>query len=312
MDYLENKTVLVTGGAGFLDSYLVRRLSDIGVKRVFPPNIEQYDLRERDDIKRLLTESEPDIIIHLAAEFGATGASRATPGQNFYNDAIMGIQLMELARQSGVKKFVTVGTIQSYPQFAPLPWREDDFWFGYPERTSAPYALANKMLLVQAQAYRQQYGFNAIYLLPADTYGPGDDFTPDSSHVMLLLIKKIVDALRKGEKETILEGNGTAKMEFLYVEDCAEAIVLATERYDKPEPVNIGSGSQISISELMNLIRELTAFKGKILWDRSKAESQTRTVDSTRADREIGFKARTRLQEGLRRTIDWYLVNSPR
>jgi GDP-L-fucose synthase len=312
MGFWENKRIVVTGGAGFLGVRLIEKLKTHRIERIFVPKIEEYDLRERDHIIRLFKASNPDIIIHLAAVVGGIGANRANPGRFFYDNAIMGIQLMEFARQFGVQKFVAIGTICAYPKFAPVPFREDDLWNGYPEETNAPYGLAKKMLLVQAQAYRQQYGFNAIYVLPVNLYGPGDNFSPDSSHVIPALIKKAVDALRKGEKEMIVWGTGSATREFLYVDDCAEAIRLATERYEKPEPVNIGAGFEISIRDLAKLIAELAGFKGKIVWDMSKPDGQPRRMlDTTRAEKEFGFRARVNFEEGLKRTIDWYLVNNP-
>jgi len=249
-------------------------------------------------------------VIHLAGVVGGIGANRANPGKFFYDNAIMGIQLMEYSRQFGVEKFVAVGTICAYPKFAPVPFREEDLWNGYPEETNAPYGLAKKMLLVQAQAYRQQYGFNAIYLLPVNLYGPRDNFNPDSSHVIPALIKKCAEAVKNGDDEIVVWGTGSATREFLYVEDCAEAIVLATERYDKPDPVNIGAGFEISIKELVTLIAKLTGFRGKIVWDKTKPDGQPRRMlDTSKAEREFGFRAKVKFDEGLRKTIEWYLGN---
>jgi len=310
MSFWENKNVVVTGGAGFLGSYVVEKLRVVGAKKIFVPRIEEYDLRDRDAIIQLLKETKPNIVIHLAGVVGGIGANRANPGKFFYDNAIMGIQLMEYSRQFGVEKFVAVGTICAYPKFAPVPFREEDLWNGYPEETNAPYGLAKKMLLVQAQAYRQQYGFNAIYLLPVNLYGPRDNFNPDSSHVIPALIKKCAEAVKNGDDEIVVWGTGSATREFLYVEDCAEAIVLATERYDKPDPVNIGAGFEISIKDLVTLIAKLTGFKGKIVWDKTKPDGQPRRMlDTSKAEREFGFRAKVKFDEGLRKTIEWYLGN---
>jgi GDP-L-fucose synthase len=268
-------------------------------------------------VKRIYRNAKPDIVIHLAARVGGIGANRANPGRFFYDNLMMGVQMMEVGRQVGLEKFVAVGTVCAYPKFTVVPFKEEDLWNGYPEETNAPYGLAKKMLLVQAQAYRQQYGFNAIYLLPVNLYGPRDNFDLETSHVIPALIKKMVDAMyepnkpnkRKELHDTItVWGTGKATREFLYVEDCAEAIVLATEKYNKPDPINIGAGFEISIKELVELIAKLTCFRGDIIWDNSKPDGQPRRMlDTSKAEKEFGFKARTSLEEGLKKTIEWYL-----
>jgi GDP-L-fucose synthase len=307
MSFWTDKRVVVTGGAGFLGSHVVEKLRARGCRSVFVPRSAVYDLREKADIVRLLADTVPDIIIHLAARVGGIGANQREPGRFFYENAIMGLQLMEQARLFGVEKFVVVGTVCSYPKHTPVPFREEDLWNGYPEETNAPYGLAKKMLIAQAQAYRQQYGFNAISLLPVNLYGPRDNFDPETSHVIPALIRKCFEAMEEGRDHIVVWGTGRASREFLYVEDAAEAIVLATERYDKPEPVNIGSGVEITIRELCELIMRLTGFHGRVVWDTSKPDGQPRRcLDTSRAEREFGFRARTPLLEGLRRTIAWY------
>jgi GDP-L-fucose synthase len=303
-----DKRLLVTGGAGFLGSHVVDRLQQADwCSEVLTPRSREYDLRNQDDVIRMYDELRPDIVIHIAGIVGGIGANRENPGQFFYDNLMMGVQTMHHAYLRGVEKFVAVGTICAYPKFTPVPFREDNLWDGYPEETNAPYGLAKKMLLVQAQAYRQQYGFNAIYLLPVNLYGPRDNFDPASSHVIPALIKKCFDAMDNGEDEIVVWGDGTPTREFLYVEDCAEAIVLAAERYNKPDPVNIGAGFEISIKDLAELIVELTGFKGRIAWDTSKPGGQPRRcLDTSRAEREFGFRARTGFEKGLSRTIDWY------
>jgi GDP-L-fucose synthase len=302
------KGVIVTGAAGFLGSYVVEKLRGRGCQHIVIPLRATCDLRREADIIRLLEETRPDIVIHLAAVVGGIGANRERPGEFFYDNLIMGVQLMEQARRFGVKKFVGIGTVCAYPKFTPLPFKEEDLWNGYPEETNAPYGLAKKMLLVQGQAYRQQYGLSAIYLLPVNLYGPGDNFDPHSSHVIPALIKKCVDAIENGNDRIVVWGDGRPTREFLYVEDCAEAIVLATERYDKPDPVNIGSGFEISIKDLSHLLVEMTGFNGEIVWDTSKPSGQPRRcLDVSRAEQEFGFRARTDFRAGLRKTIDWYL-----
>jgi len=300
--------VIVTGGAGFLGAYVVEKLRQRGCQHIAIPRRATCDLRREADIVRLLEETRADVIIHLAAIVGGIGANSEQPGEFFYDNLIMGVQLMEQARRFGVKKFVSIGTVCAYPKFTPVPFKEGDLWNGYPEETNAPYGLAKKMLLVQGQAYRQQYGCNAIYLLPVNLYGPGDNFDPRSSHVIPALIKKCVEAVESGDDCIIVWGDGSPTREFLYVEDCAEAIVLATERYDKPDPVNIGSGFEISIKDLSHLLAEMTDFKGEIVWDTSKPSGQPRRcLDVSRAEQEFGFRARTDFRTGLRKTIDWYL-----
>jgi GDP-L-fucose synthase len=301
------RRVLVTGGAGFVGRSVVSRLHSAGAKEVFVPRRAQYDLRDKEGIVRALDEGRPDVIIHLAASVGGIGANRANPGTFFYENAIMGIQLLEQARLAGVAKVVTIGTVCAYPKVTPVPFHEDDLWNGYPEETNAPYGIAKKALLVQGQAYREQYGFNAIYLLPVNIYGPGDNVDPDNSHVIPALIKKCVDARNAGAAAIELWGTGTASREFLYVEDAAEGIVLAAERYDGAEPVNLGTGREITIRALVHLISELTGFHGEIIWDATKPDGQPRrALDTTRARERFGFEARTGFQEGLRRTIAWY------
>ncbi|MCS7260517.1 MAG: GDP-L-fucose synthase [Anaerolineae bacterium] len=301
--------VLVTGGAGFLGRYVVQALRARGCRHIIVPRRETCDLRVEANIIRLFEAERPHIVIHLAAVVGGIGANRARPGEFFYDNLIMGAQLMEQARRFAVDKFVAIGTICAYPKYTPLPFREENLWDGYPEETNAPYGLAKKMLLVQAQAYRQQYGFNAIYLLPVNLYGPGDNFDPATSHVIPALIRKCVEAVERGDDHIVVWGDGSPTREFLYVEDCAEAIVLATERYNAPDPVNIGAGFEISIKELAELIAELTGFRGRIVWDTSKPNGQPRRcLDVSRAWHAFGFRARTEFREGLRRTVEWYVA----
>lgn len=307
MQGLTEKRITVTGGAGFLGSRVVEKLRAAGTKEVFVPRSRDYDLTDMAAVRRLYADARPQVVIHLAAVVGGIGANRENPGKFFYDNLMMGAQLMEEGRKAGVEKFVAAGTICAYPKFAPVPFREDDLWNGYPEETNAPYGLAKKMLLVQAQAYRRQYGFNAIFLLPVNLYGPGDNFDPGSSHVIPALIKKYDDAIKAGEKEVTVWGTGKATREFLYVDDCAQAVCLAASRYDKPEPVNIGAGFEISIKDLAHVIARLTGFTGKTAWDTSKPDGQPRRMlDTARAFEEFGFKAKTRFEEGLRKTIDWY------
>jgi len=328
MTFWTNKRVLVTGGAGFLGSFVVEKVQERGCKEIFVPRSKDYDLVEMEAVKRLYRDSRPDIVIHLAAKVGGIGANRANPGKFFYDNLMMGVQLMETAKKVGVEKFVTIGTICAYPKFTPVPFKEEDLWNGYPEETNAPYGLAKKMLLVQAQAYRQQYGFNAIYLLPVNLYGPKDNFDPETSHVIPALIKKFIDAkvTVSGKQESVSSnaayclvptsdspptvvvwGTGKPTREFLYVEDAAEGILLAAERYNKPEPINLGAGFEISIKDLVELIVKLTGFKGRITWDSSKPDGQPRRMlDTSRAGKEFGFKAMTSFEEGLKKTIEWY------
>lgn len=307
MSFWSNKPVVVTGGAGFLGSYVVNKLVEQGCRQIFIPKVEEYDLRDRDAIVRMFNRAKPEVVIHLAAVVGGIGANRENPGKFFYDNAIMGIQLIEYARQFEVEKFVCIGTICAYPKFTPVPFKEDEIWNGYPEETNAPYGLAKKMLLVQLQAYRQQYGFNGIYLLPVNLYGPGDNFDLSSSHVIPALIKKCVDASREGRQEIVVWGTGEVTREFLYVEDAANGVLLASEQYEKPEPVNLGTGCEIKIKDLVALIIELTGYKGTVIWDASKPDGQPRRLLSTdRALREFGFRAQMPLQDGLKRTIEWY------
>jgi len=304
---LKNKRILVTGGAGFLGKCITAKLKECGCKDIFIPLIEDYDLVSMEAVKRLYVDAKPDIVIHLAAKVGGIGANRENPGKFFYDNLMMGVQMIEVGRQAGIEKFVALGTICAYPKFTPVPFREEELWNGYPEETNAPYGLAKKMLLVQSQSYREQYGFNSIFLLPVNLYGPGDNFDPASSHVIPALIKKCVDTTKKGGNEIIIWGTGKATREFLYVEDAADAIILATEKYNKPEPVNIGAGFEISIKDLVGLIVKLTGFKGKIVWDKTKPDGQPRRcLDTTRAKKEFGFKAKISFEEGIKKTIEWY------
>jgi len=299
--------VVVTGGSGFLGRFVVEELRAHGAAEVFVPRSREYDLRDRDAIRRMLADARPDVVIHLAAVVGGIGANRENPGRFFYDNAIMGIELIEHARQAGVRKFVTVGTVCSYPKFAPVPFREADLWDGYPEETNAPYGLAKKMLLVQGQAYRQQYGFNVIHLLPVNLFGPHDNFDPESSHVIPALIRKCVEARDAGAAEVELWGTGAASREFLYVEDAARGIVLAAERYDGEEPVNLGVGHEMSIRELAAAIAAVTGYRGGFRWDPSKPDGQPRrALDTTRARERFGFTAAIPFEEGLRRTVEWY------
>jgi GDP-L-fucose synthase len=305
--FWESQRVMVTGGAGFLGSVVVARLKDAGAAEVFVPRVEDYDLRRLADIDRALADGAPDLVIHLAAVVGGIGANRENPGRFFYDNAMMGIQLIERARQTGVAKFLTVGTVCSYPKFTPVPFREDNLWNGYPEETNAPYGLAKKMLLVQSQAYRDQYGFNAIYLVPVNLYGPGDNFDPESSHVIPALIKKCVDARERGDAFIEAWGTGAASREFLYVQDAARGIVLAAERYNGRDPVNLGVGREITVRALTELIARLTGFEGEIRWDHSKPDGQPRrALDTSRAREAFGFTSGTSFEDGLRTTIEWY------
>ncbi len=311
--FWHKKEVLVTGGAGFLGSFVVEKLLEAGVDRnkIRIPRSRETDLRNWENC--LKSVSGADIVVHLAAKVGGIGFNRDFPGELFYDNAIMSVQLMEAARIAEVKKFVAIGTVCAYPKFTPVPFKEEDLWGGYPEETNAPYGLAKKISLVQAQAYRQQYGFNAIFLLPVNLYGPGDNFDPESSHVIPALIMKFVEAVETGKKEVEVWGTGNASREFLYVEDAAEAILLAAERYNNPEPVNIGAGFEIRISDLAQLIAKFTGFKGEIKWDKSKPDGQPRRcLDVSRAREEFGFTAETPFEQGLEKTIKWYLSNKDR
>ncbi len=329
---LKNKRILVTGGAGFLGKHLVSQLEKRGCRNIFIPHIEDYDLVDMEAVKRLYSDAKPDIVIHLAAKVGGIGANRENPGKFFYDNLMMGAQMMEIGRQVGIEKFVALGTVCAYPKFTSVPFKEENLWNGYPEETNAPYGLAKKMLLVQSQAYRQQYGFNSIFLLLLNLYGPGDNFDLESCHVIPALIKKCVDAQKQGLSpqetigtvpdeghnrnlkgtvpEIVVWGTGKPTREFLYVEDAAEAVTLATEKYNKSDPVNIGAGFEISIKDLVKLIVKLTGFKGKIAWDKTKPDGQPRRcLDTSRAAKEFGFKAKTKFEEGLKKTIEWYILN---
>ena len=304
---LAGRRIMVTGGAGFLGRAVVARLERGGVTAIFVPRSADYDLRTPAGVDAALSAGEPDVVIHLAAVVGGIGANRENPGRYFHDNATMGITLMERSRQSGVDKFVQIGTVCSYPKFTPVPFREDDIWDGYPEETNAPYGLAKKMLLVQGQAYREQYGFDVIHLIPVNLYGPGDNFDPASSHVIPALIKKSIDARESGANAIEVWGTGSASREFLYVDDAAEGIVLAAERYDDADPVNLGVGREITIRELVELIVELTGFEGEIRWDATKPDGQPRrALDTSRARERFGFSAQVSFEDGLRRTIDFY------
>ena len=307
MNGIAGKRVMVTGGGGFLGRAVVDRVAAAGAAEVFVPRSAAFDLRSGDGIDAALADGRPDTVIHLAAVVGGIGANRENPGRFFYENAVMGIELMERARLAGVDKFVQIGTVCSYPKFTPVPFHEDDLWGGYPEETNAPYGLAKKMLLVQGQAYREQYGFDVVHLIPVNLYGPGDNFDPASSHVIPALIKKCVDAVDAGADHIDVWGTGSASREFLYVEDAARGIVLATERYDGAEPVNLGVGAEITIRELVTLIARLTGFEGEIRWDATKPDGQPRrALDTSRARERFGFTATTSFEDGLRRTIEWY------
>ncbi|MPZ47976.1 MAG: NAD-dependent epimerase/dehydratase family protein [Dehalococcoidia bacterium] len=308
---LASSRFMVTGGAGFLGQRVVAMLQERGARDIFVVRHAEYDLRDVNDVRRGLQDAKPDVVIHLAAVVGGIGANQANPGRFFYDNAIMGIQLIEEARLAGVAKFVTIGTVCSYPKFAPVPFREDGLWDGYPEETNAPYGLAKKMLLAQGQAYRQQYGFNAIFLIPVNLYGPADNFDPASSHVIPALIKKCVDAREQGAPSIEVWGTGTASREFIYVDDAAEGIVRGTERYDGADPVNLGMGFEITIRDLVQMIVEMTGFKGDVVWDTSKPDGQPRRMlDTSRARERFGFTAQTSFREGLQRTIAWYESSS--
>ena len=310
---LKNKKVIVTGGAGFLGKFVVRKLDERGCKNIFIPIIEEYDLRDVNVIKRMYASAKADIVIHLAATVGGIGANLGKPGSYFYDNLIMGIQLIEQARVNDIEKFVVIGTICAYPKITPVPFREENLWNGYPDEITGPYGLAKKMLLVQSQAYRQQYGFNSIFLLPVNLYGPGDNFDPKFSHVVPALIRKFYEAKINDSGEVIVWGSGKATREFIYAEDCAEGIVKAAQSYDKPEPVNIGTGIETPIRDLAEKIKDLIGYKGDILWDSSKPDGQPRRcLDVSRALKEFGFKAKTNFDEGLKKTIGWYINSSTR
>lgn len=304
---VKEKRITITGGRGFLGKHLIGGFAARGYRRILVADLPEYNLLRPEDIRRLYDEQRPDIVIHLAAKVGGIGFNQENPGALFYENIMMGVPLLHEGFLRKISKFVALGTICAYPKFAPVPFREEDLWNGYPEETNAPYGLAKKMMLVQSQSYRQQYGFNSIFLLPVNLYGPGDNFDPRSSHVIPALIKKCVDAVRQGDEEIVVWGTGAATREFFYVEDAAEAIIRATEQYDKSDPVNIGAGFEISIRELVALIVELTGFTGRIVWDSSKPDGQPRRMlDTARAFQEFGFRARTDFRTGLAKTIEWY------
>jgi GDP-L-fucose synthase len=310
MSQLGNKRIVVTGGSGFLGKFVVRRLEEKGVKDIFVPRSREYNLAEISAVQKLYRDARPDIVIHLAAVVGGIGANRENPGKFFYENLMMGVQMLEQGRLQGIEKFVALGTVCAYPKFTPVPFKEEDIWSGYPEETNAPYGLAKKMLLVQSQAYRQQYDFHSIFLLPANLYGPGDNFDPKTSHVIPALIKKALEAKSRGDGYIDVWGTGKATREFLYVEDAAEGIVLAAEKYDKSEPVNLGAGFEISIQELVGLICKLVDFNGKIHWDKSQPDGQPRRMlNIDKAKKEFGFQAKTGLEKGLKQTIAWYRDN---
>jgi GDP-L-fucose synthase len=304
---VKNKRITVTGGKGFLGKHLSRKLQDKGYQKIAIADLPEYNLVNLADVQRMYEDTKPEVVIHLAAKVGGIGFNQKHPASLFYENIMMGVQLIHEGYLRNIDKFVALGTICAYPKFTPVPFQEDDIWNGYPEETNAPYGLAKKMMLVQSQAYRQQYGFNSIFVLPVNLYGPGDNFNPRSSHVIPALIKRCVDAVASGEKELIVWGTGKATREFFYVEDAAEAIILAMERYNKSDPVNIGAGFEISIRDLVSLITELTGFKGRVIWDETKPDGQPRRMlDTARAYREFGFKARTDFRVGLAKTIEWY------
>ena len=306
-EFWKDKRVIVTGGAGFLGSFVVEKLRQRGVAQLFVPRSKDYDLRHLDGIRRVLADARPDIVIHLAARVGGIGANRAYPAEFFYDNLMMSVPLLHESWQAGVGKFVAIGTVCAYPKFTPVPFKEENLWNGYPEESNAPYGLAKKMLLVQSQAYRQQYGFNSIFLLPVNMYGPGDNFDLESSHVVPALIRKCVEAKMRGDDHVVVWGTGTPTRGFLYVEDAAEGILLAAERYDESDPVNLGSDMEISIKDLVHLIARLAGFEGEIVWDTSRPDGQPRrALDTSKARQFFGFQARIPFEEGLRRTIEWY------
>jgi GDP-L-fucose synthase len=308
-EFWSKQRVVVTGGAGFLGGYVMEKLQARGCAGLFAPRKREYDLRQLAAIQQLYADTRPSLVIHLAAVVGGIGANRERPGEFFYDNLMMGAQLLEQARLAGVDKFAAIGTVCAYPKFAPIPFREDDLWNGYPEETNAPYGLAKKMLLVQSQAYRQQYGYNSLFLLPVNLYGPRDNFDPSTSHVIPALIKKCVEAVARGEDEIVVWGDGSPTREFIYVEDAAEGIVLAAERYNDSEPVNLGSGFEISIKDLVERIAEYAGFRGRLVWDTSKPNGQPRRrLDTSRAEQAFGFRAQVGFDDGLRRTVDWYLA----
>lgn len=308
-DFFKERRVTVTGGAGFLGSFVLEGLKrrECPEENIFVPTVEQYDLTQIEDIRRMYDDGKPDLVIHLAAVVGGIGANRENPGRFFYENLMMGVQLLHEGYERGIEKLVAIGTICAYPKFAPVPFKEDDLWDGYPEETNAPYGLAKKMLLVQSQAYRQQYGFNSIFLLPVNLYGPRDNFHPSSSHVIPALIKKCIDAIEAEEKQIVVWGDGSPTREFIHARDAAEGILLATERYDSSEAVNIGAGFEISIKDLTELIAREAGFSGELVWDTTKPNGQPRRMlDTSRARERFGFEAQTSFVDGIRETIAWY------
>ncbi len=307
MKFWKDRRFLVTGGSGFLGSRILVKMRERGATRIVVPRQRDYDLVHFDNVVRAYADAEPDIVIHLAAQVGGIGANRANPGRFFYNNLMMGAQLMEVGRQRSIEKFVAIGTICAYPKLTPVPFKEEDLWNGYPEETNAPYGLAKKMMLVQSRSYREQYGFNSIFLLPVNLYGPGDNFDPATSHAIPAIITKCVDATRGGKDEIVLWGTGTPTREFIHVDDVAEGILLATEHYNSSDPVNLGSGMEISIRDLADSIARLTGFRGRIVWDASQPDGQPRRcLDVSKAESLFGFRAKIRFEEGLRQTIEWY------
>lgn len=308
VNFWKDRRICITGGAGFLGSYLVEKLNQRGANDLFIPHLEEYNLVKPEDIRRMLADARPHLVIHLAARVGGIGANREHPAEFFYDNLMMGVELIHQSWKYGVEKFVTIGTVCAYPKYTPLPFKEDDLWAGYPEETNAPYGLAKKMLLVQGQAYRQQYGFNSIHLMPVNLYGPRDNFDPQTSHVIPALIRRCVEAKERGDTEVVVWGDGSPTREFLYVEDAAEGILLASEHYNGPEPVNLGLGSEISIKDLAETIARMTGFTGRLVWDTSKPNGQPRrALDVSRAREYFGFQANTSFAEGLAKTVAWYL-----
>ena len=306
-EFWKGRRICVTGGAGFLGSYILAGLKKRGAQDVVAPSVKEFDLVQPEAVRKMLSEAHPDLVLHLAANVGGIGANRARPAEFLHDNLLMGVQMLHESWKAGVEKFVGIGTVCAYPKFTPVPFREQDLWNGYPEETNAPYGLAKKMLLVQAQAYRAQYGFNAIHLIPVNLYGPRDNFDLATSHVIPALIRKCLDAQRAGEDTVVVWGDGTPTREFLFAEDAAEGILLAAERYDSAEPVNLGSGEEISILDLAREIARLVGFEGGIVWDTTRPNGQPRrALDVTRAREEFGFAAKTSLEDGLRRTVDWY------
>ena len=301
------KRVCVTGGAGFLGSHVIERLNEAGVEDPFVPRKSDFDLVDGQAVREMLNVAKPDMVLHLAANGGGIGANQAYQAEFFYDNIMMGVQLIHESRLLGVEKFVAVGTVCSYPKFTEVPFHEEDFWGGYPEETNAPYGLAKKMLLVQSQAYRQQYGFNSIYLIPVNLYGPRDDFDLENSHVIAAVVRKCLEAIQRGEDRIVVWGDGSPTREFLYASDAAEGIVRGAEQYDGAEPINLGSGREISIKDLVEMVAKLTGFEGEIVWDTSRPNGQPRrSLDTSRAEELFGFRAKTSLKDGLQQTIDWY------